>query len=140
VSGGLASFKFHSGSAICGYRITDSWALNVELKDLDEDKAVDLIALQKQRPRRRKENAFIIRSFTKFLAGLGSVKAVLAATPDDTVRGRLKRDYEEYLRRQRGLSERTIVHNWRIADRFLGFHFGKEIGDLSQISCRLCLP
>jgi len=47
VSGGLASFKFHSGSAICGYRITDSWALNVELKDLDEDKAVDLIALQK---------------------------------------------------------------------------------------------
>ena len=28
----------------------------------------------------------------------------------------LRRDYETYLRRQRGLSERTIFHSWRIAD------------------------
>ena len=46
----------------------------------------------------------------------------------------LRRDYEAYLRRQRGLSERTIYHSWRLADRFLEFRFGEEVGDLAQIS------
>lgn len=49
-------------------------------------------------------------------------------------RAELKQDYETYLRRQRGLNERTIFHSWRIADRFLDFRFGKEGGDLSQIT------
>ena len=30
----------------------------------------------------------------------------------------LKLEYEDYLRNQRGLSERTIYHCWRFADRF----------------------
>jgi ABC-type multidrug transport system fused ATPase/permease subunit len=34
----------------------------------------------------------------------------------EIVRAELQRDYETYLRRQRGLSERTIFHSWRIAD------------------------
>ena len=33
-----------------------------------------------------------------------------------------------------GLSERTIFHSWRIADRFLEFRFGKENGELSRIT------
>jgi hypothetical protein len=33
----------------------------------------------------------------------------------------LKLEYEDYLRNQRGLSERTIYHCWRFADRFLQF-------------------
>jgi hypothetical protein len=49
-------------------------------------------------------------------------------------RADLRRDYETYLRRQRGLSERTIFHSWRIADRFLEFRFGKENGELSRIT------
>jgi integrase/recombinase XerD len=49
-------------------------------------------------------------------------------------RAELKQEYETYLRRQRGLSERTIFHSWRIADRFLEFRFGKEAGDLSRIT------
>jgi integrase/recombinase XerD len=52
----------------------------------------------------------------------------------EIARAELQRDYETYLRRQRGLSERTIFHSWRIADRFLEFRFGKEIGDLSRIT------
>ena len=44
-------------------------------------------------------------------------------------RAGLRRDYEDYLRRQRGLSERTIGHCWRFADRFLVFRFGQ--GDIS---------
>jgi hypothetical protein len=56
------------------------------------------------------------------------------ATSAGTARERLKRDYEEYLRRQRGLSDRTILDKWQIADRFLAFRFGQEIGELSAIS------
>ena len=109
-------------------------AFNVGLKNLDENRAVDLIARSEYRSHRSKNSAFIIRKFVRFLTALGATTPVLAVMPDDTVRGPLKRDYEEYLRRQRGLSERTIFHSWRIADRFFGFHFGKEIGDLSQIT------
>jgi hypothetical protein len=36
----------------------------------------------------------------------------------------LKLDYEDYLRNQRGLSERTVYHCWRFAHRFLQFRFG----------------
>jgi Phage integrase, N-terminal SAM-like domain len=49
-------------------------------------------------------------------------------------RAELRLDYETYLRRQRGLSERTIFHSWRIVDRFLEFRFGKENGELSRIT------
>ena len=55
-------------------------------------------------------------------------------TAKEIARAELKLDYEHYLRRQRGLSERTIFHCWRFADRFLEFRFGKEVGDLSQIT------
>lgn len=51
----------------------------------------------------------------------------------EKARADLRRDYETYLHRQRGLSERTIFHSWRIADRFLEFHFGGDVGDLSAI-------
>jgi site-specific recombinase XerD len=47
----------------------------------------------------------------------------------------LRLEYEEYLRNQRGLSERTIHHCWRLADRFLQFRFNGDSRDLSTISC-----
>ena len=38
----------------------------------------------------------------------------------------LKAEYENYLRNQRGLSERTIYHCWRFADRFVTFRFKRK--------------
>jgi site-specific recombinase XerD len=72
----------------------------------------------------------MIRNFARFLIEQGVVKLPL----DNSERACLRRDYEQYLCRQRGLSERTIFHAWRIADRFLRFRFGDEIGDLSKIT------
>ena len=46
----------------------------------------------------------------------------------------LKLEYEDYLRNQRGLSERTIYHCWRFADRFLQFRFGGKARDLHKIT------
>lgn len=45
----------------------------------------------------------------------------------------LKREYEAYLRVQRGLSEETIYHCLRFFDRFLIAKFGSGLGDLNTI-------
>jgi integrase/recombinase XerD len=58
----------------------------------------------------------------------------LPPTAKEIARAELKRDYESYLRRQRGLSERTIFKSWHSANRFLEFRFGKEAGGLSRIT------
>ena len=46
----------------------------------------------------------------------------------------LKLEYEDYLRNQPGLSEMTIYHCWRFADRFLQFRFGGKARDLHKIA------
>ena len=45
----------------------------------------------------------------------------------------LKREYEDYLRSQRGLSEKSIYDCWRFADRFLVYRFKGRRLDLSKI-------
>ena len=45
----------------------------------------------------------------------------------------LKAEYEDYLPHQRGLSERTIYHCWRFADRFISFRFKGRPCDLSKV-------
>ncbi len=109
-------------------------AHHVALQDLDEERAVELLAHTKPLASPSKHHCFIVRQFMTFLAPLGVVKPRLAATVDDTVRGRLKRDYDRYMRQQRGLSESTICESWRVADRFLTFRFGPEVGALSAIT------
>src|ERR1700753_3594135 len=96
-------------------------ALSVSLENLDEHTAVDLIAESDPPSCRAKRNRFMVRSFVRFLVSLGVAKPALESGPADTELGQLKRAYEEYLRRQRGLSDRTIFQSWRIAHRFLTF-------------------
>jgi hypothetical protein len=107
---------------------------NVAVKDLDEDRAVDLLMRSDGSLRWKKRTVFIVRSFVRFLQELGVAKPTLPMASADTARGRLRLEYEEYLRHQRGLSERTIFHCWRFADRFLSFRFNSEAGDLAQIT------
>lgn len=109
-------------------------SFNVDLNELDVDKAAELISKSAYRPNRDKHNRFIVKSFVNFLTVLGVAKSPLDAAPDNTTRGRLKSEYEAHLKYQRGLSERTIFHSWRLADRFMAFRFGNEVGDLSQIT------
>lgn len=46
----------------------------------------------------------------------------------------LKLEYEDYLRNQRGLSEKSIYDCWRFADRFLHFRFKGRRPDLPKIT------
>ena len=127
-----------SSVAQYGHRIHDLGrqmkAHGVELTDLDEDQAINLITPLDFPSSRRKYNAFIIGSFMRFLNVQGVTKPVLEAAPEETVRGRLRREYEEYLSRQRGLSDSTIRHCWWFADRFLRFRFNDAEVDFSQIT------
>ena len=109
-------------------------AHGIALAELDEAQAVALIAKTGWNRKRRIYAAFIAKRFIRFLNERGIAKLPLPRAAKEIARAELKRDYEVYLRRQRGLSERTIFHSWRIADRFLEFRFGEEIGDLSQIT------
>jgi integrase/recombinase XerD len=105
----------------------------VTFGELDETQAVGLVAKTGWTQRRKIYATFIMSRFVRFLAERGVGKPALPPTAKEIARMELRRDYSNYLRRQRGLSERTIFHSWRIAERFLGFRFGKETGDLSQI-------
>lgn len=108
-------------------------ALNISPADLDPEMAVDLIAKLDLPSYHSQHCRYIVRSFIKFLSTQGLAKPA-QVMPADALRGPLRHDYEEYLRHQRGLSDRTILHSWRFADRFLTFRFGQETGDLSKIT------
>jgi integrase/recombinase XerD len=106
----------------------------VVVGDLDEAQAVELVAKTSWIQKRKIAATFIVRCFVRFLAERGVGKPVPPPTAKEIARAELKQDYETYLRRQRGLTERSIFHNWRIADRFLEFRFGGQAGDLSRIT------
>jgi integrase/recombinase XerD len=106
----------------------------IAIADLDEAQAVALVVRTSWIQKRKIAATFIVRCFVRFLAERGVGKPALPPTAKEIVRAELRRDYETYLRRQRGLSERTMFHSWRIADRFLEFRFGEKAGDLSRIT------
>ncbi len=105
----------------------------VALEDLDGTRALELVAKTGWAGRRGISAGYMARRFILYLGEQGVGKPPRPPTPKDVARAELRRDYEAYLRRQRGLSEKTVFDSWRFADRFLEFRFGDAIGDLSQI-------
>jgi hypothetical protein len=61
-------------------------AFNVDLNDLDEERAVDLISESDQPPYRCKHDRFVVKSFVKFLKTLGVAKSPRGAEPGGTGR------------------------------------------------------
>lgn len=106
----------------------------IDIKHLNAEKTTCIINKLKQPLSKKKHTAFIFKRFIEYLTALGVTKSPKRAVTDDSVRGRLKKEYADYLRHQRGLSERTIKDCWRFADRFLKFRFKDELGNLSQIT------
>jgi site-specific recombinase XerD len=106
----------------------------VSLHELDEIIAVELVAKTKPPKGCSTKATFIVKRFVRAMIEQGVGKPLPPPSARDIARAEVRRDYEAYLRRERGLSERTIFHCWRFADRFLDFCFGDEIGDLSTIT------
>lgn len=119
----------------CIGRLAEMMKANgLTIGDLDEAQAVALVEKTDWLQKRKISATFIVRRYVRFLAERGAGKPASPLTAKEIARAELRRDYETYLRRQRGLSERTIFHSWRFADRFLEFRFGEEAGDLSRIT------
>ncbi len=106
----------------------------VALNELTPDVAAELVLRTDWRGDRLQYGVFIVKRFTGYLMTLGVAKPPTPPTARELAHATLRRDYEDYLRRQRGLSERTIGHCWRFADRFLSFRFGEADVEFSAIT------
>jgi site-specific recombinase XerD len=72
------------------------------------------------------------RKFAEHLIDIGMAQRV-AQTEAQIARAALLADFEAYLIKQRGLSERTIYHMLRFANRFLDHRFGTAMIDLMSL-------
>ena len=111
-------------------------ARGVRVVDLTPNLAGDLVRHEPTRVGRRPYAVTIARRFAGFLAARGVAKPPIAPTARELARAELRREYEDYLRRQRGLSDRTIADCWRFADRFLTYRFGEADTAFSAITPR----
>ena len=85
-------------------------------------------------PRARRVHAvFATRRFAVRLVERG-IAAPPPPTPEQAARAALREEYEDYLRNQRGLSERSIKGVLRIADQFLARRFGERGDDLAGLT------
>jgi integrase/recombinase XerD len=105
----------------------------IALGDLTPDVAGDLVLQAPWLCDRQQYAAFIVRRFVNYLAAQGMAKPPAPPTPTELARAALRHDYEDYLRGQRGMSERTIDDYWRLADRFLIFRFGDREVDFGHV-------
>jgi integrase/recombinase XerD len=85
------------------------------LGDLDDAQTAVLLALTKSPLCRRTSAKYVARLLVRFLRAQGVPLPVAILTSKASARASLRREYEEYMRRQRGLSERTIYSCWRRA-------------------------
>lgn len=129
-SRGTIHVYLHAVSRLC--RIMD--ARGIVVGDLTPDLAAELMRHEATESGQRPYAVFIARRFVSYLTALGLARAPMPPTARELARAALRREYEDYLRRQRGLSERTIFHCWRFADRFLEFRFGEVKISLSAIT------
>jgi len=83
----------------------------------------------------KRQNKFknIAKRFVEHLTELGVVPA-LVPTTQQIARREFRVGYEDYLDRQRGLSQRTIGHAWGFANRFFDFRFGTNDIDLAALA------
>lgn len=72
--------------------------------------------------------------FLSLLTEAGIIKLPRQAARVETPRECLRREYEVYLRVQRGLSDGTIRNAARLYERFMTFRFGAGLGDLNALT------
>jgi len=106
----------------------------IALQELTATLAAELVVKSGWRPMRPQYAAFIAKTFINYLAELGLAKLAPAPAEVNPARAILRRHYEDYLCRERGLSKISIHHCWHYADRFLAFRFGSEGDDLRKIT------
>jgi integrase/recombinase XerD len=106
----------------------------LKFEELDETLAVEVIAKTGWMGKRSTFPALIVKRFVRFLCERGVAKAPCPPTAKEAARDQLRCGYPAYLRRQRGLTERSVARWWRAASKYLDFRFGEDAEDLSKIT------
>jgi len=96
--------------------------------------AAELLQHEATRVSRRPDAVGIGRRFAAYLVERGIAKPPEPPSARQLARAALRLEFEDYLRRHRGLSENTIADCWRFADRFLSFRFAEIDVDFRAIS------
>ncbi|HME23099.1 MAG TPA: tyrosine-type recombinase/integrase [Acetobacteraceae bacterium] len=109
-------------------------AHGVAVGELTPELAGELVRHEPTRVSRRPYAVIIARRFAAHLVACGLASPPAPPTAREIARAELRRDYEDFLQRQRGLSERTIADCWRFADRFLNFRFEEADVSLDAIT------
>jgi hypothetical protein len=78
------------------------------LGGLDETQTTSLLAQTESPLCRRTSAKYVVRLLVRFLRAQGVPLPVAILTPKASARASLRREYDEYVRRQRGLNERTL--------------------------------
>jgi integrase/recombinase XerD len=107
-------------------------AAGISPQDLTSEQAAELVRHYERVPREPNKCQNIARRFVAHLIDSGTTPAPVA-TPRQIAREALRVDYEDYLVRQRGVSQSTIYHAWRFTDRFLDHRFSDKETDLTAI-------
>jgi integrase/recombinase XerD len=102
--------------------------------DLDEKRALELVAAMGWIKSHETYARFMMKRFVGFLAERGVTRERPVLSPKEAARLELRSAYEDNLRRQRGLSERTIIDSWRFAEQFLDLRFPEAADDPGKIS------
>jgi len=131
----------YSLRSIANYRATADalWvamlSANLGPADLTEDCMVRLTVpiIGAASVKDKKHCRFRINRFRDFLIENAGAPPRSAPPLDMSPRACLKREYETYLRVQRGLSEDSIYHCLRFYERFMTAKFGSGLGDLNTI-------
>jgi site-specific recombinase XerD len=121
----------------------DQWLRRRRLALADLHEAVVNLFLERRRGSGRLQHgdAQAARDFLDHLRAKGAIRTPEPAT-DESPLATLGRQYENYLKKERGLTPVTIAHHWHCARRFLVERFGDapiHIRDLApdDISCFL---
>jgi site-specific recombinase XerD len=106
----------------------------IALEDLDAAQALNLFSKAKWPACKRQHGDYMVKHFVRFLTEQGVKLRVVTSAKAENASEKLRREYEDYLRHERGLSEKSIRNLWYLILRFLKFRFGNETADLSKIT------
>jgi len=134
---GYSDGSFYEKSLLI--RALNRWLIqhNLSLKDLDEARLRQFLSDRQARPGGgvRRRATHIGEQLLRYLRSLGSIRAPVPII-DPTALGRLMRDFERFLRSERGLSPATITAYLRCVRRFLTERFRARAPCLEHLRAR----
>jgi integrase/recombinase XerD len=107
---------------------------NIALSELSEARAVTLLSERKPQPSSQKLARRGVVLFARFLKDQAIVSPPMEPVAEPKGRALLLRDFESYLRNERGVSDSTTYHCALLAEQFLKFRFGDGEDDLPAIA------